>query len=127
MTENWTKKRASRLQGLDIIASNAQGERLRGLQSECYPKEHNNKKSSLGSATSLKQSFAETMKSNQPCFDVQRQGRAKFDFNSAVSSRRCTPYVMDSCGVRELHHYSLKSLRHVLHSTFSAHGKPIDV
>ena len=44
--ENWTKKRASRLQGLDIIASNAQGERLRGLQPECYPKEHNNKKSS---------------------------------------------------------------------------------
>ena len=42
--ENWTKKRASRLQGLDIIASNAQGERL------------------WGSATSLKQSFAETLK-----------------------------------------------------------------
>ena len=37
------KKRASRLQGLDIIASNAQGERLRV------------------SATSLKQSFAETL------------------------------------------------------------------
>lgn len=72
------------------------------------------------SATSLKQSFTKTLKSNQPCFDVQRQGRAKFDFNSAVSSRRCAPYVMDSCGVRELHHYSLKSLRHVLYSTFPA-------